>query len=83
MLHLVVSADGSAAALYAEEIDLRSLGDLAIARASRVEPGPSGLWTADLSPCGGPHLGPFPRRSDALAAEAAWILARRLAPGRG
>ena len=82
MLHLVVAADGSAAALYAEEIDLGSLGPIEIARASQVEPDPSGGgWTADLAPSGGPVLGPFPFRSAALAAEVEWLLAHRLAVG--
>jgi hypothetical protein len=30
-------------------------------------------WQADLALCGGPVLGPFRRRSEALAAEVAWI----------
>ena len=80
MLHLVVAADGSAVALYAEEIDLGSLGPIEIARASHVEPDPSGGWTADLAPSGGPVLGTFPFRSAALAAEVEWLLAQRLTP---
>jgi len=30
-------------------------------------------WQADLALCGGPVLGPFTRRQDAIAAEVAWI----------
>ena len=75
---LVVAPDGSALALYDEAIDLAALGDLTIRRASRVEPDALGRWTADLGPVGGPILGPFPLRSEALAAEAAWIESRLL-----
>ena len=54
---------------------LLQLGEASIRRASYVEPiGVS--WHADLSPVGGPLLGPFALRSDALAAEAAWLLER-------
>ena len=58
--------------VYNEGLDLKSLGGLSIRRASRVEPTPDGLWTADLSPLG-PVLGPFTKRSQALLAEADWI----------
>ena len=34
---------------------------------------PDGAWTADLSPVNGPVLGPYTRRSEALAAEIAWL----------
>ena len=44
-------------------------------RYSFVQPVPTddGQWTADLSAVSGPVLGPFPLRSDALAAEVDWI----------
>lgn len=58
--------------LYNERLDLAALGPASITRASHVEP-EGAQWTADLSPVSGPVLGPFPRRSDALAAEAAWL----------
>jgi hypothetical protein len=32
-----------------------------------------GRWVAELSPVGGPTLGPFGRRSEALAAEQRWL----------
>ncbi len=32
-----------------------------------------GRWHADLSPVGGPVLGPFGQRSAALAAETSWL----------
>ena len=70
---LVVGHDGTLEALYGERLDLTSLGSLTIRRASHVEPTPDGFWTADLSPVGGPVLGPFPKRSEALDAERRWI----------
>lgn len=44
-----------------------------VSRVSHVEPTPSGQWTADLSPCDGPTLGPFPLRAQALEAEREWV----------
>jgi hypothetical protein len=75
---LVIAADGTARCLYGEAIDLAALGQPAITRASHVEPDAAGRWLADLSPVSGPALGPFPTRSAALAAEAAWLEAHRL-----
>jgi hypothetical protein len=51
----------------------REAGDLTIRRASHVEPTEDGRWTADLSPVGGPVLGPYVRRSAALGAELEWL----------
>ena len=65
--------DGTASAVYTETMDLGALGGVQIARASHVEPNPDASWSADLGPIGGPLLGPYPRRSDALAAEVAWL----------
>jgi len=75
---LSVSPAGQSRCLYTEAIDLTTLGVLMIARASHVEPLPDGRWVADLGPVSGPILGPFPRQSDALAAEVAWLEANRL-----
>ena len=79
-MDLVVDPDGTVKAIYAEAIDLAALGPLIIARASHVEPGPDGRWTADLGPIGGPVLGPFDLRSAALEAELAWLEAHWLPP---
>lgn len=70
---LLIDPVGIVSAIYDESIDLRSIGDLSIRRASHVEPDATGRWTADLSPVDGPLLGPFETRSDALAAEVAWL----------
>jgi hypothetical protein len=81
-MDLLVLPDGTVRAVYAEAIDLHNLGRPAITRASHVEPDAQGRWLADLTPVSGPVLGPFERRSDALAAERAWLAAHWL-PGRG
>ena len=52
---------------------LGQLGSIAIRRASHVEPIVDGQWVADLSPVGGPVLGPFKRRQHALNAERIWL----------
>jgi hypothetical protein len=75
---IVIAADGTARCLYLEAIDLAELGQPVITRASHVEPDAAGRWFADLSPVSGPALGPYAARSDALAAEAAWLEANRL-----
>lgn len=72
-MELVISASGDVGCVYDESIDLTSLGLITIERASHVEPDRRGQWHADLAPVGGPRLGPYQRRSEALAAEAAWL----------
>jgi hypothetical protein len=72
-MDLIVLPGGVVRAVYAEDIDLASLGRPAITRASHVEPDERGCWLADLSPVAGPVLGPFLRRSEALDAERAWL----------
>lgn len=70
------NTDGTCLAIYAEDIPLSALGTLEIKRASNVEADPvTGQWWADLTPVGGPILGPFApdARSKALAAEVAWL----------
>jgi len=79
-MRLLVDPRGVVRAVYAEDVDLAALGRPTIARASHVEPDAEGRWTADLSLCGGPTLGPFARRGEALAAEVAWLETHRLTP---
>lgn len=73
-IELVVSPNGTTRSIYDERLDLKNVGRISIARASHVEPSPSGRWLADLSPVDGPStLGSFDKRSEALAAEVAWL----------
>jgi hypothetical protein len=72
-MKLLVRPDGTVRAIYSEDIDLAALGRPTITRASRVEPDEQGRWRADLQPVGGPVLGPFGRRSEALEAERDWL----------
>ena len=78
MSDVIVLAGGIVRCLYDEHIELASLGQLRINRASYVEPDDGGQWWADLSPVRGPTFGPFTRRSQALAAEIDWLAIHRL-----
>jgi hypothetical protein len=77
-MELIVGVDGSARCIYDEALDLRELGKLQITRASHVEPDAEGYWWADMGPSGGPVLGPYGSRSEALGAERDWLF-RQLA----
>jgi len=77
-MQLIVDAKGQVQCLYSEAIDLTAFGPLDIRRASQVEPDADGRWWADLAPVGGPKLGPFDRRSQALDAERTWLETNRL-----
>jgi hypothetical protein len=79
-MRLVIDGQATVRCLYDEAFDLSPLGELSIRRASHVEPDAAGRWWADLAPSGGPKLGPFDRRSEAIAAEMAWIEAHALSP---
>ena len=82
MMTLIVGPGGRARAIYSEEIGLDSLGPCVVTRASHVEPGADGLWHVDLSPVSGPALSGFSRRSEAVAAEVAWLERHWLTPRR-
>ena len=75
-MELVVAVDGGVRCVYDEALDLRALGKLQITRASHVEPDSDGNWWADMGPSGGPVLGPYVSRSEALAAERGWLVGR-------
>jgi hypothetical protein len=79
-MQLVISPGGTVRCIYDEAINLQALGQPEIRRASHVEPDGRGQWIADLAPVGGPKLGPFARRSDALTAEHQWLESHLLTP---
>jgi len=79
-MRLVVEPSGRVRAIYSEQIDLAALGPPKIVRASIVEPDRDGCWHADLRLLMGPILGPFPCRSEAIAAEVAWLEEHWLVP---
>jgi len=72
-VEIVIGPNGDARTIYDERFDFACLGDVQIRRASHVEPDESGRWFADLSPVGGPTLGPYGKRSAALEAEVEWL----------
>lgn len=57
--------------------ELLDAGTPAVCRVSHVEPAADGGWTADMSPVGGPVLGPFELRRQALDAELSWLQKER------
>lgn len=68
-MQIIFDESGKARTIYTEAIDLYTLGKFRHRRASYVEPTETGEWMADLSPVGGPILGPFSKRSDAIREE--------------
>lgn len=74
-MELSIRGDGTVVGIYGEDLNLAALdlGPMSTRRASHVEPAEDGTWTADMSPVGGPLLDGFELRSEALAAEVAWL----------
>jgi len=68
-MQLIVKPNGTIHSVYSDTFDFKTLGETTIRRASHVEPDKQGRWIADLSPVGGPELGPFERHQEALDAE--------------
>lgn len=69
-----ICPEGDLIAIYCDPMKIMiDLGRTVIKRASHVEPNNAGLWTADMAPVGGPVLGPYETREEALLAEVAWI----------
>ena len=70
---LTIDPTGNARCLYTEALPLALIGRCKIERASHVEPTDDGRWMADMSPVGGPMLGPYELRSTALANEVKYL----------
>jgi hypothetical protein len=69
-----VSPNGELTFLYDDNLrGLMDSGQAKVTRASDVEPDENGQWTADLKRVGGPVLGPFRLREEALTAEKEWL----------
>ena len=74
MLNVTIDANGNARFIYNDHLaGLLEHGRAHVERASHVEPDANGGWFADMSPSGGPKLEGFRLRSEALAAEVAWL----------
>ena len=72
-LELSISPDGAIRFVYDDAARfLLDQGEATVRRASDVEPQGT-EWVADLARVGGPRIGPFKRRADALKAETNWI----------
>lgn len=74
-INIFVGDDGSISYVYDDEVDrfFRGAGfEGVVRRASRVEPCEGG-WSADLALVGGPVLGPFEDRAQAIAEEVEWL----------
>lgn len=84
-MKITIDPAGTMRFVYSDDlIPLLQDGIARIDRASHVEPHKR-TWTADLAPVGGPILGPFATRQEALAAEVAWLnenLGNIRAPGQ-
>ncbi len=72
-MDLHINSAGAIRYVYTETVDLAQVGRMSIARGSHVEPDEQGRWHADLAPVSGPRLGPYRFRSEAIAAELAWL----------
>lgn len=74
---LLISDQGTVSFVWSDNLaGFLECGNAHIHRASHVEPvdtpdGPQ--WVADMSPSGGPVLGPFRLRDVALEAEREWL----------
>jgi hypothetical protein len=55
-MEIIVDPTGQARCVYCEDIDLTTIGEVDVSRASHVEPDSVGRWWADLSPVTGPKL---------------------------
>jgi hypothetical protein len=71
---LIRVGGGRVTMIYSDDdAQLLAQGRCSVTRASHVEPAEGGGWTADMTPVGGPILGPFTLRSEALDKEVLWL----------
>jgi hypothetical protein len=71
---IAIRPDGKIEFLYKDDLrNLLNIGRAEISRASTVEPTSDNRWLVDLSPIGGPKLGPFKDRQKALDEEVRWV----------
>lgn len=71
---IIIEPSGQVRMIYDDDlVILTKEGQTKIIRASHVEPDFAGNWYADMSPVGGPKLGPFKLRNEALREEVAWL----------
>jgi hypothetical protein len=75
---ITIEPDGTIKHVYDDELAdmFADDGKTTTRRASHVEPVESaddGGWCADMAPSGGPILGPFTTRGEALQAEVTWL----------
>lgn len=81
-IEVYIDTDGTVQFVYSDDAAAMLAGETETSetqRASHVEP-EGDNWCADLAPVGGPKLGPFTTRAEALGAEVAWLaneMARR------
>lgn len=68
-----ITAEGHLTFVWDDDLATVFDGKLSIKRASHVEPDDRGEWWADLSPVGGPKLGPYILRGTALHDERMWL----------
>lgn len=69
---VIVRPGGEVRAIYDDALAPLVERGATVSRASYVEPCVGG-WSADLAPVGGPILGPFRLRQEALEEEMTWL----------
>lgn len=71
---LVIDLEGNVRHIYDDGLIWvgAALGKVEVKRASHVEPTDGG-WGASMALVGGPLLGPFATRAEALEAESRWL----------
>jgi hypothetical protein len=83
-MEIVFRPDGTGVLVHSDEAApvAHAVGAVTPRRASHVEPTAALTWTADMAPSGGPVLGPFATRTEALQAEHAWLASWLAGTGR-